>query len=76
MPSSGANETCVGGSPMGPGGYGYSGHVGDYEQAESVCSGYCGLLFANKTAVAVADAFFQLIICLFGMIKAGRSRII
>ena len=30
---------------MGPGGYGYSGYVGDYEQGESVCSGYCGLLF-------------------------------
>ena len=28
---------------MGPGGYGYSGHVGKYEQGESVCTGYCGL---------------------------------
>ena len=47
---------------MGQGGYGYSGH---YKQGESVSSGYFGLFF--KTAVTVADAFFQLIICRFGM---------
>ena len=58
---------------MGPGGYGYSGHVSNYSKGNryvlvivdcfSKWTEAC--LLTNKTAVAVADAFFQLIICRF-----------
>ena len=36
----GANESCLGRPSLGPGCYGHFGHVGHYEQGESVCPGY------------------------------------
>ena len=37
------NEVGARGPMLGTRLYGYSGHVRNYEQAESICSGYCGL---------------------------------
>ena len=74
MPSSGANEVCFGGSPIGPGGYIMYMSVTTTKRNQYVLvivdcfsrwTEACPL--DNKTALAVADAFFQLIICRFGM---------
>ena len=66
---------------MGPGGYGYSGHVCYHGKGNRYVlvivdcfwrwTEACPL--PNKTAVAVADAFFHLIICRFAMLAVIHS---
>ena len=66
---------------MGPGGYGYSGHVSYYPERHPVRPGYGGLFsrwteacpLPNKTALAVVDVFFQHIVCRFGMPSVMHS---
>ena len=73
LPAAGSHGTCRGGSTVGSGGHGYSGHVrfkgNRYVLVVVDCfsrwTEACPL--PNETALAIADAFFQLIVCRFGM---------
>ena len=67
--------TCRRGSPDGSCCHGLVGYVGDHGEGKSVRSGNGGLFLQmdgsvplpDKTALTVADAFFQQIVCRFGM---------
>ena len=66
---------------MGSGSNGPLGHVGHHCERQSVRSGDGGLFsrrteacpLPDKTALALADAFFQHIVCRFGMPDHGRE---
>ena len=55
LPTVGSHGTCRGGSPMGTGGHGHSGHVRYHSEGQPLCTGNGGLFFTLDRGLSIAQ---------------------